>query len=44
MIVEFSPTPDQYAWTFGNAPVEFGAHFSGFKFDAVWLTAKLASA
>jgi AraC-like DNA-binding protein len=34
----------EYARTFGSAPVHFGAPFSGFKFDAVWLSSKLASA
>lgn len=34
----------EYARTFGSAPVEFDAPFSGFKFDAAWLSAKLASA
>jgi AraC-like DNA-binding protein len=41
------PAPEntaQYGYTFGNTPVEFGAPFSGFKFDAVWLDAKLSSA
>lgn len=34
----------EYTRTFGGTPVEFGAPFTGFKFDAVWLSAKLASA
>jgi len=41
------PAPEntvQYGYTFGNTPIEFGAPFSGFKFDAVWLEAKLSSA
>lgn len=41
------PAPDdtsEYTRTFGTTPIEFGAPFSGFKFDAIWLSAKLASA
>jgi AraC-like DNA-binding protein len=41
------PKPEntaQFAYTFGETPVEFGAAFTGFQFDAVWLTAKLSSA
>jgi AraC-like DNA-binding protein len=41
------PAPEDksdYERTFGSTPVEFGAPFTGFKFDSVWLDAKLASA
>jgi AraC-like DNA-binding protein len=34
----------EYQAIFGSTPVEFGAAFTGFKFDSVWLDAKLASA
>jgi len=34
----------EYNRTFGTTPVEFGAAFCGFVFDATWLTALLGSA
>jgi len=34
----------EYALTFGATPIEFGAQFCGYVFDAEWLTARLGSA